>query len=101
MMQTEITTRTAPKVAKSVYIKTYGCQMHVYDSARMAALPAPLGFTVAHTAKDADLVILNTCHIREKAAEKVSSEHGELRRLPAASDERAARIIVAVACSVA
>ena len=51
MTQTEVITRTAAKVAKSVYIKTYGCQMNVYDSARMAELLAPLGFTVTQTAK--------------------------------------------------
>jgi tRNA-2-methylthio-N6-dimethylallyladenosine synthase len=82
--QTDNTMRTAPDVAKSVYIKTYGCQMNVYDSARMAELLAPLGFTVTQTAKDADLVILNTCHIREKAAEKVYSELGKIRRVKAA-----------------
>ena len=63
-------------VTKQVFIKTYGCQMNVYDSARMAELLASLGFARAATAEDADLVILNTCHIREKAAEKVFSELG-------------------------
>ena len=101
MTQTGITTRTAPNVAKRVYIKTYGCQMNVYDSARMAELLAPLGFTVAQTAKDADLVILNTCHIREKAAEKVYSELGKIRRVKAAKAERGGRMIVAVAGCVA
>jgi tRNA-2-methylthio-N6-dimethylallyladenosine synthase len=88
-------------VAKSVYIKTYGCQMNVYDSARMAELLAPLGFTVAQKAKDADLVILNTCHIRQKAAEKVYSELGNIRREKAAKAERGGRMIVAVAGCVA
>jgi len=97
----EITTRTAPNVAKSVYIKTYGCQMNVYDSARMAELLAPLGFTVTQTAKDADLVILNTCHIREKAAEKVYTELGKIRRVKTAKAERGERMIVAVAGCVA
>ncbi len=100
-MQTEITTRTAANVAKRVYIKTYGCQMNVYDLARMAELLAPLGFIVAQTAKDADLVILNTCHIREKAAEKVYSELGKIRRLKVAKAERGGRMIVAVAGCVA
>ena len=64
---------------KKAYIKSYGCQMNVYDSARMAELLAPLGYGPAQTADDADMVILNTCHIREKAAEKVYSELGRLR----------------------
>jgi tRNA-2-methylthio-N6-dimethylallyladenosine synthase len=93
--------RTAPDVTKSVYIKTYGCQMNVYDSARMAELLAPLGFMVTQTAKDADLVILNTCHIREKAAEKVYSELGKIRRMKAVKAERGGRMIVAVAGCVA
>ncbi|HEX4617350.1 MAG TPA: tRNA (N6-isopentenyl adenosine(37)-C2)-methylthiotransferase MiaB [Stellaceae bacterium] len=88
-------------MAKSVYIKTHGCQMNVYDSARMAELLAPLGYTVTQTAKDADLVILNTCHIREKAAEKVYSELGNIRRAKAAKAERGGRMIVAVAGCVA
>ncbi|HUO98406.1 MAG TPA: tRNA (N6-isopentenyl adenosine(37)-C2)-methylthiotransferase MiaB, partial [Rhizomicrobium sp.] len=66
---------------KRVFIKTYGCQMNVYDSARMADLLAPLGFAAAETADDADIVILNTCHIRERAAEKVYSELGKIKRL--------------------
>src|SRR6201995_2403141 len=82
--QTEIITRTASDVAKRAYIKTYGCQMNVYAAARMAELLEPLGFTVTQTVKDADLVILNTCHIREKAAEKVYSELGKIRRLKGA-----------------
>ena len=86
---------------KRVFIKTYGCQMNVYDSARMADLLAPLGFTAADTAQDADLVILNTCHIREKAAEKVYSELGTIRRLKAAKARRGGRMIVAVAGCVA
>ena len=56
---------------KKLYIKTYGCQMNVYDSARMADLLAPLGYAPVDVADDADMVILNTCHIREKAVEKV------------------------------
>ena len=101
MTQTEIITRMAPDVAKRAYIKTYGCQMNVYDSARMAELLAPLGFTVTQTVKDADLVILNTCHIREKAAQKVYSELGKIRRMKAAKAERGGRMIVAVAGCVA
>jgi tRNA-2-methylthio-N6-dimethylallyladenosine synthase len=91
----------ARDVAKRVFIKTYGCQMNVYDSARMADLLAPLGFLGAETPHDADLVILNTCHIREKAAEKVYSELGTIRCLKAAKAGRGGRMIVAVAGCVA
>ncbi|MFQ5974490.1 MAG: tRNA (N6-isopentenyl adenosine(37)-C2)-methylthiotransferase MiaB, partial [Alphaproteobacteria bacterium] len=54
-------------MAKKLFIKTYGCQMNVYDSARMADVLAPLGYTSTESAERADMVILNTCHIREKA----------------------------------
>lgn len=64
---------------KKLHIKTYGCQMNVYDSERIAEVLAPLGFVLSDTTDDADMVILNTCHIREKAAEKVYSELGRLR----------------------
>ncbi|HWD58752.1 MAG TPA: tRNA (N6-isopentenyl adenosine(37)-C2)-methylthiotransferase MiaB [Stellaceae bacterium] len=86
---------------KRLYIKTYGCQMNVYDSARMAELVAPLGYTPAETPEGADLVILNTCHIREKAAEKVFSELGGIRRLKNAKERRGERMLVAVAGCVA
>ncbi len=88
-------------MAKRVFIKTYGCQMNVYDSARMADLLAPHGFVVVETPRDADLVILNTCHIREKAAEKVYSELGTIRGLKAAKAGRGGRMLVAVAGCVA
>ena len=55
-------------MAKPLFIKTYGCQMNVYDSDRMADVLAPLGYAPAATPETADMVILNTCHIREKAA---------------------------------
>ncbi|HTI85918.1 MAG TPA: tRNA (N6-isopentenyl adenosine(37)-C2)-methylthiotransferase MiaB [Alphaproteobacteria bacterium] len=66
-------------LAKKLFIQTYGCQMNVYDSARMADVLAPHGFATTETAADADVVVLNTCHIREKASEKVYSELGRLR----------------------
>jgi len=66
---------------KKAFIKSYGCQMNVYDSARMADVLAGLGYGKAAGPEEADLVILNTCHIREKAAEKVYSELGRLRIL--------------------
>jgi tRNA-2-methylthio-N6-dimethylallyladenosine synthase len=64
---------------KKVYIKTYGCQMNVYDSERMADLLTPLGYTLTDLPEEADLAILNTCHIREKAEQKVYSDLGRLR----------------------
>jgi len=65
---------------KRLHIKTYGCQMNVYDSERMADVLRPLGYAMSDQAEDADLVVLNTCHIREKAAEKVYSELGRLKQ---------------------
>ncbi len=64
---------------KRVFIRTYGCQMNVYDSDRMADVLRPLGYALAQAPADADLVVLNTCHIREHASEKVYSELGRLR----------------------
>src|SRR4051812_23965431 len=75
--------------------------MNVYDSARMAELLAPLGYGPAAGPDGADLVILNTCHIREKAAEKVFSELGTIRRLKAACERRGGRMVIAVAGCVA
>lgn len=64
---------------KKLYIKTYGCQMNVYDSERMADVLIPLGYGITDGPDDADMVILNTCHIREKAEQKVFSDLGRLR----------------------
>jgi len=72
---------------RKVFVKTYGCQMNVYDSQRMTDALAAEGYVASDTAEDADLVLLNTCHIREKAAEKVYSELGRLRVL---KEDRAA-----------
>jgi tRNA-2-methylthio-N6-dimethylallyladenosine synthase len=68
-------------LSKKLFIKTWGCQMNVYDSARMADVLAPLGYGAVGEPEDADMIILNTCHIREKASEKVFSELGRLRAL--------------------
>jgi len=87
--------------AKTVHIKTYGCQMNAYDSTRMAELLAGLGYAESPAAEDADLVILNTCHIREKAAEKVYSELGTLRRLKQGRQRQGANMVIAVAGCVA
>ncbi len=83
---------------KRLHIKTYGCQMNVYDSERMGDLLRPLGYAMAERAEDADLVVLNTCHIREKAAEKVYSELGRLKAIRAerlAAGEARSTIVVA------
>jgi tRNA-2-methylthio-N6-dimethylallyladenosine synthase len=69
---------------KRLFIKTYGCQMNVYDSERMADVLSPLGYGLTDRPEGADLVVLNTCHIREKATEKVYSELGKLREMKAA-----------------
>ena len=74
-------TDTLAPAPKKLFIKTYGCQMNVYDSDRMADALAPHGYEPVQAMEDADLVVLNTCHIREKASEKVFSELGRLREL--------------------
>jgi tRNA-2-methylthio-N6-dimethylallyladenosine synthase len=86
---------------KRLHVITWGCQMNVYDSARMADVLAPLGYRPTPEPDDADMVILNTCHIRDKAAEKVFSELGRLRRLQAARAADGERMILAVAGCVA
>lgn len=88
-------------MTQKIFIKTYGCQMNEYDSARMADVMAPHGFARAETPEDADLVILNTCHIREKASDKVYSELGRLRALKTSRAEAGRQMIVAVAGCVA
>ncbi len=88
-------------MSKRLFISTYGCQMNVYDSSRMAELLAPCGYRRTESAEDADLVILNTCHIREKAAEKVYSELGRLRALQQRKARRGGRMLIAVAGCVA
>jgi tRNA-2-methylthio-N6-dimethylallyladenosine synthase len=87
--------------ARRVFIKTYGCQMNVYDSERMRDLLRPLGYAPADEPDGADLVILNTCHIRENAAEKVYSDLGRLRPFKDAKSEAGGRMTVAVAGCVA
>jgi tRNA-2-methylthio-N6-dimethylallyladenosine synthase len=72
---------------KRLYIKTYGCQMNVYDSERMADVLRPLGYGLTDAPEAADLVVLNTCHIREKAAEKVYSELGRIKEMKTAKAE--------------
>jgi len=69
---------------KKLFVKTYGCQMNVYDSDRMAEAMGAAGYVTTDVAEDADMVLLNTCHIREKASEKLYSDLGRLRALKAA-----------------
>lgn len=76
-----MTTPAAKQNTKGLFIKTYGCQMNVYDSERMRDVLRPLGYAPVDTPEAADLVVLNTCHIREKATEKVYSELGQLKRM--------------------
>jgi tRNA-2-methylthio-N6-dimethylallyladenosine synthase len=66
---------------KKLHIKTYGCQMNVYDSLKMQDLLNPMGYTPTETINEADMVILNTCHVREKATDKVYSELGRIRQI--------------------
>jgi len=86
---------------KKLYIETYGCQMNVYDSARIADLLSPLGYVATQSADDAELVILNTCHIREKATEKVYSELGRLKQLKMRNVAAGKSLVIGVAGCVA
>lgn len=86
---------------KRVFIRTYGCQMNVYDSDRMADVLRPLGYALADTPEQADLVVLNTCHIREHASEKVYSELGRLRDTKAERRAAGGDLTIAVAGCVA
>lgn len=87
--------------AKKLFLKTFGCQMNVYDSERIAEALAPMGYAETQEIGDADLIILNTCHIREKAAEKVYSELGRIGGLKTARRKQGRGTIVAVAGCVA
>ena len=86
---------------KTVFIKTYGCQMNVYDSERMTDVLAGSGYSPVETPEAADLILLNTCHIREKAAEKVYSELGRFRALKQAGRASGREVLVGVAGCVA
>ncbi len=88
-------------VQKKVFVKTYGCQMNVYDSERIAELLAPAGYAATEAVDDADLIVLNTCHICEKAAEKVYSELGRLRELKDERQQAGKETMIAVAGCVA
>ena len=86
---------------KELYIKTYGCQMNAYDSERMKELFTPFGYNIKSDYSNADLVILNTCHIREKAAEKIYSELGKIRIKKEELKLAGKKMVVAVAGCVA
>ncbi len=89
------------KLPRKVHIKSYGCQMNVYDAQRMVDTLAGEGFVETASVDDADLVILNTCHIREKASEKVYSELGRLRAVKDEAARQGRRMNIAVAGCVA
>ncbi|MFM7630891.1 MAG: tRNA (N6-isopentenyl adenosine(37)-C2)-methylthiotransferase MiaB [Alphaproteobacteria bacterium] len=86
---------------RKLFLKTYGCQMNVYDSQRMAALLKPLNFQETDDMQQADLVLLNTCHIREKAAEKVYSELGRIKTIRNRRRKQGSDTLIAVAGCVA
>ena len=83
---------------KNLFVKTYGCQMNVYDSDRMKDSLAPLGYQESTDLQNADMIVINTCHIREKASEKVFSELGRLRKVKIRAEQeqnRQVKIVVA------
>jgi tRNA-2-methylthio-N6-dimethylallyladenosine synthase len=87
--------------ARKLFVRSYGCQMNAYDAQRMADALAPEGFVETATPNAADLIILNTCHIREKAADKVYSELGRMRQLKEQAAGEGRRVMLAVAGCVA
>ena len=86
---------------KKLFIKTWGCQMNVYDSTKMADILAPMGYAQTDVPDDADIIILNTCHIREKATDKVFSELGRLKKFKDKNAKIGKKVIMAVAGCVA
>ncbi len=90
-----------PSGKKRLFLRSWGCQMNVYDSARMADVLAPLGYAPVDAPEGADMIILNTCHIREKATEKLFSELGRLRQLKQAKQAEGGEMVLAVAGCVA
>jgi tRNA-2-methylthio-N6-dimethylallyladenosine synthase len=84
-------------MTKKLYIKTYGCQMNVYDSNKMLDLLKAFGYSNTEVLEEADLVILNTCHIREKAAEKVYCELGKIRDLKEEKKQQGTQMVIVVA----
>ncbi len=101
MTERKLTPRREKKPLKTVHVQSWGCQMNVYDSQRMLDVLAPLGYRPVDQAQGADVVVLNTCHIREKATEKLFSELGRLRAAKEAKAADGGRMILAVAGCVA
>ena len=103
--ETRLSTPTSVQTEKTerrkLFIKSYGCQMNVYDATRMADVLAPEGYEETTNIAEADLVVLNTCHIRERAADKVFSELGKVRVLKEERAERGLDMKIAVAGCVA
>ena len=97
----EIVVSSVSVPSRKVFVKTYGCQMNVYDSDRMADALAKDGYVSTDVLEDADLVLLNTCHIREKAAEKVYSALGRLRDMKARKARQGKEMMIGVAGCVA
>ncbi|UIK05961.1 tRNA (N6-isopentenyl adenosine(37)-C2)-methylthiotransferase MiaB [Neorhizobium galegae] len=87
--------------SRKVFIKTYGCQMNVYDSGRMSDALAGEGYVQTEEMGEADLILLNTCHIREKAADKVYSALGRLRDMKKARAAEGRELMIGVAGCVA
>jgi tRNA-2-methylthio-N6-dimethylallyladenosine synthase len=98
---TSTRSKSTPKTLRRLHVITWGCQMNVYDSGRMADVLAPLGYGPAEGPADADMIILNTCHIRERATEKVFSELGRLRAIKEQRSAEGRDTILAVAGCVA
>lgn len=86
---------------RKLFVKSYGCQMNVYDASRMADVLAPEGYDETNSPDEADLVILNTCHIRERASEKIFSELGKFRDIKLERQARGKDTMIAVAGCVA
>ena len=101
---TALPAETAPSITanqRKVFVKTYGCQMNVYDSDRMTDALSRDGYVATDDLQDADLVLLNTCHIREKAAEKVYSQLGRLREMKKARKGQGRELMIGVTGCVA
>ncbi|MCU0889796.1 MAG: tRNA (N6-isopentenyl adenosine(37)-C2)-methylthiotransferase MiaB [Rubritepida sp.] len=96
-----MTSTPAAPPRKRLFLRTWGCQMNVYDSHRMADVLAPLGYAPVDAPEGADMIILNTCHIREKATEKLFSDLGRLRALKEAKRAAGGEMLLAVAGCVA
>lgn len=99
--ENKITENSEQKKSKKLFMKTYGCQMNFYDSEKMQSSLANEGFSVSDDMEDSDLMIINTCHIREKASEKMYSELGRLRKIKDARKKEGKSTVIAVAGCVA